>query len=89
MSVLSAGLKIEHVKSSGAVSPATRAIAITVPVRTPPTAVGRMTPTTVRQRLTPSARLASRSAEGTSNSTTCVARATSGSITTARANAPA
>ena len=88
-SVLTLGAKIEHVKSSGAVSPAARAIAITVPVRMPPSAVGMITPTTVRQRETPSARLASRSVFGTSSNTSCVARVTSGSITIARATAPA
>ena len=48
-----------------------------------------MMPSTVRQRETPSARLASRSLSGTSNNTSCVARVTSGSITIASANAPA
>ena len=82
-SVLTAGLKIEHVNSSGAVSPAARATAITVPVRIPPSVVGKTTPTVVRQRLTPSARLASRSDCGTRRSTSCEARATSGSMTIA------
>ena len=43
----------------------------------------------VRQRVTPSARLASRRLPGTSASTSCVARATIGSIRIASANAPA
>ena len=50
----------DEVKSSGAVSPATRATAITTPVRMPPIAVGRTMLYTVRQRGTPRARLASR-----------------------------
>ena len=81
--------KIELVKSSGAVSPAARAIARTVPVRMPPTLEGRITPSTVRQRRTPSARLASLSVEGTRSSTSWVARAMRGSMITASANAPA
>ena len=79
---------IEEVKRSGAVSPATRATAITTPVRMPPIAVGRMMLTVVRQRVTPSARLASRRLRGTISSTSCVARATMGSISTASENAP-
>ena len=79
---------IEEVKSSGAVSPATRATAMTTPVRMPPIAVGRMMLTVVRHRVTPSARLASRRLRGTISSTSCVARATIGSIRMARANAP-
>ena len=75
-------------KSSGAVSPATRATAITTPVRMPPIAVGRTMLTVVRQRVTPSARLASRRLRGTISSTSCVARATIGSISTASENAP-
>ena len=48
------------VKSSGAVSPAARAIASVVPVRIPLKVVGMITPTIVRHLLTPSARLPSR-----------------------------
>src|SRR5262249_24626154 len=88
-SVDTAGLKIEQVKSRGAVSPAARATASTAPVRMPPSVVGRITPVTLRQRLTPSARLPSRSADGTSSNVSCAARATSGSITIASAKAPA
>src|SRR6202011_1646096 len=42
---------IEEVNKSGAVSPAARATASTVPVRIPPKLVGSTTPSTVRQRL--------------------------------------
>ena len=55
----------------------------------PPIAVGSTTPKTVRHRLTPSARLASRSPPGTSASTSWVARATIGTIRIESANAPA
>ena len=47
------------------------------------------TRSTVRHRLTPSAKLASRWLSGTSASTSIVARATSGSMMIASANAPA
>src|SRR5215204_1274662 len=77
------------VKRSGAVSPAARATASVAPVAIPPTAVGRTTPRTVRQRLAPSAKLASRRWPGTSLSTSCVERATSGSMITASATDPA
>src|SRR5581483_8509070 len=46
---------IAHVKRSGAVSPAARAIARVVPVMMPPIAVGRTMETTVRHFETPSA----------------------------------
>ena len=88
-SVVTALEKIDVVKSSGAVSPAARATASTVPVTMPPNAVGKMTPSTVRQRLTPRARLASRRSLGTSSRTSCAARATRGSITIASATEPA
>ena len=88
-SVVIAFEKIELVNSSGAVSPAARATARTPPVMMPLKAVGRMIPITVLQRLTPSARLASRSEDGTSSSTSCAARAISGSITIASPTAPA
>ena len=52
----------------------------------PPRAVGSTTPRTVRQRLTPSASAASRRPVGTSSSTSCVARAISGSMMIASAN---
>ena len=50
--------------------------------------VGRTTPKTVRQRLAPSARAPSRRLAGTSASTSCVERATSGSMMIARAKEP-
>src|SRR5512132_1186182 len=49
-----------EVKRSGAVSPATRAVANVAPVMIPPTAIGRTTLSVVRQRGAPRARLASR-----------------------------
>ena len=52
--------KTEVVRISGAVSPAARATARTVEVTIPPRALGRITVSTVRQRLTPSASAASR-----------------------------
>ncbi len=55
----------DDVKRSGAVSPATRATASTVPVTMPPIVCGRTMLSVVRQRATPSARLASRSEFGT------------------------
>ena len=55
----------------------------------PPIVCGRTIESVVRQRGTPSARLASRSELGTSASTSIVERATSGSIRHASANAPA
>ena len=48
-------LAIAHVKRSGAVSPAARAIASVVPVRIPPSDVGSTTLSTVRHFETPSA----------------------------------
>ena len=81
--------KIDEVKRSGAVSPAARATASVVPVRMPLSVVGRTTPSTVRQRLTPRARLASRSETGTRASTSCAARETSGNMMIASAIDPA
>ena len=49
---------IDVVKRSGAVSPATRATAMTTPVRMPPIAAGRTMFHVVRHLVTPSARLA-------------------------------
>src|SRR5581483_6279078 len=80
---------IDDVKRSGAVSPATRATASVVPVTIPPIVCGRTTLSVVRQRGTPSARLASRSEFGTSARISIVARETSGSIRQASANEPA
>ena len=82
-------LKIELTKSSGAVSPIAREIAITVPVTIPPSALGRTTPRTVRQRLAPSASAPSRWLAGTSRSTSWVERVISGSITIESAIEPA
>ena len=79
---------IDEVKSSGAVSPATRATEITTPVRIPLIALGRMMLHVVRHFVTPSARLASRRLRGITPSTSCVARATIGSIRIASAKAP-
>ena len=79
--------KIDQVKSSGAVSPAARAIATMVAVTIPPTAVGRITVSTVRVREAPSAMLPSRSVDGTSSSTSSVARAIKGSMMIARPSA--
>ena len=58
-------------------------------MRTPPIVCGSTIESVVRQRGTPRARLASRSEFGTRTSTSIVARATSGSIRQASANAPA
>ena len=72
---------IDDVKRSGAVSPATRATAITTPGED---AADRRRQDDARvtsaSACTPSARLASRRLRGTSASTSCVARATIGSI---------
>src|SRR4051794_26174973 len=81
--------KIEQVKISGAVSPAARATASTVPVTIPPSALGSTTPTTVRQRATPSASAASRRWPGTSSSISWPARAISGTMMMASATAAA
>ena len=88
MSTETAFAAIDEVKRSGAVSPATRASAITTPVRMPPSAAGRMMFQVVRHLVTPSARLAWRRLCGTTSRISCVARATIGSIRIARAKAP-
>ena len=75
--------------SIGAVSPAARATATMVAVTIPPTAVGRITVRTVRVREAPSAMLPSRSVDGTSSSTSSVARAINGSMMIASAIAAA
>ncbi len=75
--------------SSGAVSPAARAIARIVAVTMAFEAVGRITPSTVRQRATPSASAASRSARGTRENASTLARAISGTWTIDRATMPA
>ena len=76
----------DEVKSSGAVSPATRAVARVAPVTIPPIVCGSTTLRVVRHLGAPSARLASRSESGTSASTSWVDRATIGSIRIERAN---
>ena len=73
-------LKIPSTISSGAVSPAARATARMVPVAIPPAAAGRITPRIERQRSTPSASAASRSAPGIVQSTSCAVRAINGSM---------
>ena len=67
----------------------TGAIASVAPVMMPPKLAGMVRPTVVRQRLTPSAKLASRNVSGTSASTSCVDRAMSGSMMIASAIPPA
>jgi hypothetical protein len=76
------------VKSSGAVSPAARAIARSAPVMRPGSAVGRTMRKAMRQRGAPSASAASRSVSGTVLSTTSEARVTTGSISSASAIEP-
>ena len=78
-----------EVKSSGAVSPTTRAMPSTDTVVRPDLAVGRTTFHTVRHWLAPSAYDASRRLLGTSRSITSEVRVTIGSIITARASAAA
>ena len=73
-------------RSSGAVSPATRATASTAPVRMPPIACGSDDPERRPPARRPSPSAASRSESGTSASTSIVERATSGSMITASAN---
>ena len=79
---------IAAVNSSGAVSPAARAIASSEPVIRPGSAVGRTTRRITRQRGAPSASAASRSESGTSTSTTSDERVTTGSISSASATDP-
>ena len=55
----------------------------------PARAVGSRTETIVRDFVTPSARLASRTSRGTSRSISSVARTISGTMTNASASAPA
>ena len=74
-----------EVSSTGLVSPTPRATPRIRAVARPGRAVGSTTCHTVRQRLAPSARLASRSPPGTTRRTTSAARAMIGSIITAMA----
>ena len=77
------------VKSSGAVSPATRATASSAPVRMPGSAVMSTICRLVRQRWNPRASAASRSELGTSLIISSVVRITIGTIRMARATEPA
>src|SRR4051794_33320767 len=79
---------IAEVKSSGAVSPAARAIDSRTPVTRPGNAVGSTTRVTTRHRGAPSASAASRSESGTSISTTSDDRMTTGSISSQSATDP-
>ena len=74
---------------SGAVSPSARLAASTSPVRTPGSAVRRVTRSVVRQTGIPSASDASRIDGGTSRITSCVVRITIGSVSTLSASEPA
>ncbi len=74
--------------SSGAVSPAARAIASSMPVTIPGSAVGSTTLPITRQRGAPSASADSRRAPGTSSSITSAERITTGSISSASASEP-
>ena len=76
------------VNSSGAVSPAARAIASRMPVSRPGSAVGSTILKITFQRGAPSASADSRSEPGTSSSTTSAARVTTGSISSDSAKAP-
>ena len=80
---------LNEVKSSGAVSPATRARASTTPVMIPGSAAGTITVNTARARVAPSASAPSRSACGTSSSSSSVVRAMIGIIMTPSAKPPA
>ena len=77
------------VKSSGAVSPATRAKASMQPVMMPAEAVLRLTENTVRHLETPSPSAASRIASGTVASISSVVRVMVGTIMMASATPPA
>ena len=77
------------VKSSGAVSPATLAIASRIPVSTPARALLRVTFRLVRQSGTPRASDASRSEPGTIFSCSSVVRKTMGIMIMESATAPA
>ena len=75
-----------EVSSTGLVSPTPRAVPRITAVASPGLAVGSTTCHTVRQRLAPSARLASRRPPGTTRSTTSAARAMIGRIITPMAS---
>ena len=76
-------------KSSGAVSPATRASASTTPVMMPGSAAGTSTVITAFARVAPSASAPSRSAFGTRSSSSSVVRAMIGIIMIPSARPPA
>ena len=76
-------------KSSGAVSPATRTVASTAPVMRPLRAARMTTPSVTRQRGTPIASPDSRSSLGTRLRMSSVVRAITGSMMNARAMDPA
>ena len=78
-----------EVSSTGLVSPTPRAMPRITAVARPGRAVGSTTCQTVRHRLAPSARLASRRPPGTTRRTTSAARAMIGSIITEIASAAA
>src|SRR5437870_4560948 len=80
---------LDAVSSSGAVSPATRAMERNTAVMMAGRAAGTVTRTTVCQWLAPRAKLASRRDFGTNLSASSEARMTIGSIITPRANEPA
>ena len=80
---------LNAVKSSGAVSPATRASATRMPVRMPGSAAGTMTLKTARLRVAPRASAPSRRPPGTSRSNSSVVRTTIGIISKPRATPPA
>ncbi len=80
---------LSAVKRSGAVSPAMRASASTMPVMMPGSAAGSTTLNTARARVAPSASAPSRIVPGTSSSSSSVVRAMIGIIITPSAMAPA
>ena len=79
---------LDAVKSSGAVSPATRATASMTPVSRPDAAAGRITLQATRHRGAPSPSAASFIWLGTSRSISSAVRTTMGNISTARATPP-
>ena len=80
---------LNAVNSSGAVSPAMRASASTMPVMMPGSAAGSTTLKTARARVAPSASAPSRIEPGTSRSSSSVVLAMIGIIIVPRANPPA
>ena len=80
---------VSAVKSSGAVSPATRATASRTPVMSPLFAERKTTARVMRQRGAPIASADSRSAFGTMHSMSSVVRRMTGNMMIARATEPA